>query len=309
MKVKIKSSDVYLRVLSLVIAVIFWLFAKQNVQIPNISERQQYQKVMKKVVFTDIEEGLTVTSEVPEVFLELSGPFWEMTQNQEQIMVVASLKSRRAGRHSIDVSVRVPENVNIIQYYPETIDVRLESLTTKKLELQNLNLGNLPQGRELQNLSITPTEVAVSGPDSLLGTAQSATVTLELRDLSVGEHKLSLPIQIRNASGALLSGLGINPTHAEVRFEVVEKALRTVPVELDFEVESVDLEELEVTVIPKEVSLVGDRQIEAVSSEPFVVSEIPFRGEVKLVVPSGSQIWPETVEVLIAERIPEEEEQ
>ena len=92
MKVKIKSSDVYLRVLSLVIAVIFWLFAKQNVQIPNISERQQYQKVMKKVVFTDIEEGLTVTSEVPEVFLELSGPFWEMTQNQEQIMVVASLK-------------------------------------------------------------------------------------------------------------------------------------------------------------------------------------------------------------------------
>jgi hypothetical protein len=30
---------------------------------------------------------------------------------------------------------------------------------------------------------------------------------------------------------------------------------------------------------------------------------------VKLVVPSGSQIWPETVEVLIAERIPEEEEQ
>ena len=308
MKVKIKSSDVYLRVLSLVIAVIFWLFAKQNVQIPNISERQQYQKVMKKVDFTDIEEGLTVTSEVPEVFLELSGPFWEMTQNQEQIMVVASLKNRRAGRHSIDVSVRVPENVNIIQYYPETIDVRLESLTTKKLELQNLNLGNsLKEG--LQNLSITPTEVAVSGPDSLLGTAQSATVTLELRDLSVGEHKLSLPIQIRNASGALLSGLGINPTHAEVRFEVVEKALRTVPVELDFEVESVDLEELEVTVIPKEVSLVGDRQIEAVSSEPFVVSEIPFRGEVKLVVPSGSQIWPETVEVLIAERIPEEEEQ
>jgi len=124
--------------------VIFWLFAKQNVQIPNISERQQYQKVMKKVVFTDIEEGLTVTSEVPEVFLELSGPFWEMTQNQEQIMVVASLKNRRAGRHSIDVSARVPENVNIIQYYPETIDVRLESLTTKKLELQNLNLGNLP---------------------------------------------------------------------------------------------------------------------------------------------------------------------
>jgi len=307
-KIRISNSDLYLRIISLVVAIIFWLFAKQNMQIPNITQRQQYQKVMKKVVFTDIAEGIILTSEVPEVFLEISGPFWELTQNQDQIVVYASLKNRRAGRHSVDVEVRVPEGVNIIQYYPEAIDIRLEGLRNRELSVSPISLGSLSSGQELKNITITPDQVTIYGPDSLVNTASIATVTLDLSDIEKGQHQLNLLIQIRARDGSNISGLNLDPTQAQVNFDILEQAVRTVPVVLDMLTEELDFENLEITITPDEVSVVGNSKIEAISSEQFMVEEIPFIGEVELVTPPDSEIWPKNVEVSIEEIIKEEEE-
>ncbi|MDD4263371.1 MAG: hypothetical protein PHI65_02600 [Firmicutes bacterium] len=115
-------------------------------------------------------------------------------------------------------------------------------------------------------------------------------------------------IQIRARDGSNISGLNLDPTQAQVNFDILEQAVRTVPVVLDMLTEELDFENLEITITPDEVSVVGNSKIEAISSEQFMVEEIPFIGEVELVTPPDSEIWPKNVEVSIEEIIKEEEE-
>lgn len=302
MKLRIDNRDLYLRGMALVIAIIFWMFAQQDMQVPSINEREQYQKIMKNVVFTDIREGILITSPVPEVFLEISGPFWELNQKQDEIQVYASLENKGAGRHSIKVNVKAPEGINVVQYYPDKIDVRLEKKETKEIKIEPILLGAPPADYNFRIISILPEKVIVSGPQSYVSQAQSATVGIDVSTPKPGLYKNNILIQVKDKEQKTIEGIHQDPQLAEVQWELAQQEGKKVPVEVVLNKKE---ENLDIKVNPQEVLVFGNMsKVNVVLTETVEIEEedLPFNKEVSLIVPTGTEIWPKTVKVNIEKK-------
>ncbi len=300
MKIKINNSDLYLRALSLVIAIIFWIFAQQNMQVPNISEKEQYQRIMKAVILTDLKEGTMITSKVPEVFIETSGSFWDLNQKQDDILVYASLERKGAGKHSLKVTVKAPEGINIIQYYPDKVDVRVEKKVTKELQIEPLYTGGLALDYMIENLTIEPNKVTLSGPESIINLANKANILIDMSTTKPGQYKKDLPIQIKTRDGKTIENLELDPQFTEVSWQVVKQDGEKVKVAVDLINQNNDVE---INITPEEVLIFGSKKkIATIYTEPVELKKLPYTGEVALKAPAGVGVWPEKVQIRVEKK-------
>lgn len=300
MKIKINNTDLYLRVLSLVIAIIFWIFAQQNMQVPNISDKEQYQRIMKAVVFTDLKEGTMITSPVTEVFIEISGSFWDLNQKQDEILVYASLEKKGAGKHSLKVMVKAPEGINIIQYYPDKIDVKVEKKITKELEIEPLYTGNSALDYMIENLTIEPKKVTLSGPESIINLANKAHVLIDMSTTKPGQYKKDLPIHIKTRDDKTIENLESDPQFSEVSWQVVKQEGEKVKVAVDLIGQSSDWE---INITPKEVLVFGSKKIiTTIYTEPVEPKKLPYIREVELKAPAGVGVWPAKVQIRVEKK-------
>lgn len=309
MKIKINNRDLYLRVLSLIIAIIFWLFAQQNMQVPNVTDKEQYQRIMKPLVFTDVSEGVLITSNTPEIFIELSGRFVEFNQKQDQILAYASLERKGPGRHSVKIEVRAPEGINVIQYYPDKLDVRLEKIETKDMVIQPNFIGALPENLAVENIKITPETVKVTGAQSLISTIEKAIVFLDLTKSKQGKYRDGLPIQFYAKDGKTVFGASTDPSFAEVTWEVLEKDSVKVPVVAKINKgKAIDINDLEISISPEKVTVFGSTRIESISTEPIDIDDLPYLGTALIESPPEIEVWPKVVEVQIRSKSGSKEE-
>ncbi len=300
MKIRINNTDLYLRVLSLVIAIIFWIFAQQNMQVPNISEKEQYQRIMKDVVFKDLKEGTMITSPVPEVFVEISGSFWALNQKQDEILVYASLEKKSSGKHSVKVTVKAPEGINIIQYYPEEIDVRVEKKISKELQIEPLYTGSLALEYKIENIAIEPQKVTLSGPESIINLANKANILIDMSKTKPGQYKKDLPIHIKTKDDQTIKDLETDPQFAEVNWQVIRQEGEKVKVAVNLVEKNTDLD---IKITPEEVLVFGNKnKIDTIYTEPVELNKLPYTGEIDLKAPAGVGIWPKKVQIRVEKK-------
>jgi YbbR domain-containing protein len=296
-KLRINNRDIYLRGLALLIAVIFWIFAQQDMQVPIIKENEHYQKIMKPVVFANIDPDVLVTSPAPEIFLEISGPFWQLNQKQDEIVVVADLERKGPGRHTVKIEVRVPEGLKIDQYYPDKVDVKLEKKETRKLKVEPVLLGTLPVDLAISTIDIVPQQVVITGPQSYISQADKAFVALDLTSPRAGKYKQNLKIQIKTHDQKTLEGLALEPQLAKVEWDIIKQEGIRVPVKVVMKKKE---DNLNITVNPQEVLVFSNKtDIKAILTEPVSYDKLPYQGEIALVKPKDAEIWPTSVKVSI----------
>ncbi|HSG41625.1 MAG TPA: CdaR family protein [Anaerolineales bacterium] len=171
--------------------------------------------------------SLVITSDIPsdiEVTLRAPQSVWDkLTAQENSVQATLDLSDLTAGKHTVDIQIRVLEApYQIVLADPGAVTVILEPFATRTLPI-DISLSGLPAiGYQAGDVNIKPTEVAISGPKSLVDLADHARVVINLDGIreSMDESKV---IQILDENNTIVQGLTVTPENAQVTVPVSQQ--------------------------------------------------------------------------------------
>ncbi len=171
--------------------------------------------------------SLIVTSDIPpqvEVTIRAPRSVWEqLTAQENSVQATLDLAGLGAGEHLVRIQTRIlVRPYQLVLSNPETVTVILEPNAQRTLPL-DLTINGLPAiGYQAGDATLDPTEVVISGPESIVNQATRARVSLALDGARENVEK-SIPIQIVDEKGALIRGLTLTPDTAQVNVPVSQQ--------------------------------------------------------------------------------------
>jgi YbbR domain-containing protein len=170
------------------------------------------------------ETSLIITNDVPptiKVTLRAPHSVWEqLTAQENAVRAILDLTGLSADEHELPVKVQIAVRpVQIVLVEPETVTVRLEHLAIRTLPIA-LSLSGQPAiGYQVGEATIDPTEVILSGPESLVNQAVRARVLVRLDGMRESIEE-ALEIEILDKENIPLDGILINPESARVNIPI-----------------------------------------------------------------------------------------
>ena len=171
--------------------------------------------------------SLIITSDIPsEVEITIRAPrsVWEqLTAQEKSVQATLDLSGLDTGKHLVPIQIRVlARPYQIILANPETVTVVLEPNAQRTLHL-DLTINGLPAiGYQAGDVTLKPTEVLVSGPESIVNQATQARVFVSL-DGARDNIEQSNPIQIVDDEGKSIRGLTLTPETVQVNVPVSQQ--------------------------------------------------------------------------------------
>jgi len=149
---------------------------------------------------------------------------WEqLTAQENSVQATLDLSGLGAGEHLVRIQTRVlVRPYQIVLADPETVTVSLEPSATRTLPI-DLTVNGLPAiGYQAGDVNLDPTEVVVSGPESIVNQATQARVFVNLESARE-DIEGSNPIQIVDEKGAIIRGLTVTPDTVQVSVPVSQQ--------------------------------------------------------------------------------------
>ena len=206
--------------LALVLGISVWVSAVSAAD-PNV-ERAYPNPIPFQVIGQD--PSLVVTSDLPstvDVSLRAPRSVWEsLISREDSVRAVLDLTGLSAGEHMVNIQITVARRpYQLILVNPTTLTVDLESIATQTYPLVLSLAGQPAAGYQAGDASMDLTEVAVSGPESIIQQVGQARVVVNLDGIreSIDE---SLQIQVVDAQNKALKGLTINPESVRVNIPI-----------------------------------------------------------------------------------------
>jgi YbbR domain-containing protein len=171
--------------------------------------------------------SLIITSDIPkevEVTLRAPRSVWEqLTAQDNSVQATLDLSGLDAGEHVVKIQIRVQmQPYQIVLTNPETVSVTLEPNATRTLPI-DIAISGLPAiGYQAGDVSIDPTEVTISGPESSVNQATRARVPVNLEGAREN-IELSSPIQIVDENDKVIRGFTVNPETVQVKVPVSQQ--------------------------------------------------------------------------------------
>lgn len=184
-------------IISLFLATFVWYSAKQGSQTVEMSFSIQ-------LVFRNLASNMQITSETPSL-VHVSGRIAQRNSsnfNPAGIQAIVDLTNTQAGEFQYTLTeenITSPEVIKISRISPTQINLLIEELIEKTLDIRLRFQGRLKEGYILKNIEITPNIVKLTGPKSILEPLNSIfTNEIDLRTINQSQDiivHLDLPNQ------------------------------------------------------------------------------------------------------------------
>jgi len=122
-----------------------------------------------------------------------------------QLAVVANLNSRDPGERTIQFSpddVLRPDNIQVLQIEPASIRIRIDQLVGRIVSIKPGFVDKPPEGYEVYNWSISPSEIEIEGPQQ------------QIRDIP---RLTTEAIQLRDRTSDFISQVDVQPLQQSIR--------------------------------------------------------------------------------------------
>ena len=217
--------------------------------------------------------SLIITNDIPasvEVSLRAPRSIWEQLTTQENaVRAIIDLSTLSAGEHQLPVQVLISVRpVQIIFVNPPTVTVKMEPLAVQTLPV-SLSLSGQPAiGYQAGEVTIEPTEVIISGPQSLVDQVARARVFINLDDVRETIEQ-AMQIEIVDEKNIPLEGITINPESVHINIPLSQQGgFRDVAVKVVVHGQVAAGYRLEnISVFPPVITVFAE--------EPELVSELP----------------------------------
>jgi YbbR domain-containing protein len=128
-----------------------------------------------------------------------------------------------AGQHSVSLQIQVSERpVRIVSASPASVTVTLEPLISRTLLLQSTVSGQPAIGYQAGELSISPKQVVVAGPQSVVERVTRVRAEANITGIRE-EFDQSVAIQTLDKNNAPVAGLTIQPPTAHMNVPVTRQ--------------------------------------------------------------------------------------
>jgi len=165
----------------------------------------------------DMASSMNLTLKAPQSIFD------QLVENPELIRAYADLSGLGAGAHEIQLQVQINVRpVQVIESNPSTLSVTLEPLTTKIMDVQLQLIGEPAVGYQLGDPSINPSEVIISGPQSLVDAIVQVRTQTNVSSARQ-DVDASFPLVPVNSKQQPVTGVNLNPGFAQVRVPIVQQ--------------------------------------------------------------------------------------
>ncbi len=209
-------------IIALALAFTLWLVAvgEEN------PSREDFFPDAIDVEYVNLQSGLVVYhSSLSTVHVKVRAP--QTTWNQLRagsFHVVADLQGLGAGEHQVKLTVQVnTPQANVTDLDPgNTVDVQLQQIKSRQLDVHSQILDALPVGYDARPPVITPAQVTVSGPEILVDQVYEVAADVYLLGSKVSVNR-DVTVLARDAQGQLVQGVTINPATVNASVQVEQR--------------------------------------------------------------------------------------
>jgi YbbR domain-containing protein len=273
------------KILAVCLAFLLWYFVAG--QRDPLAKQTYARPVELRPTTTQLVSTLTL----PEVTITISGTKDLVQSLQDQdIHAYVDVSGQTAGVCYLPIQTSVPDNIQVLSIYPQTVRVSLDYQGSKKLPVKVVLQGTPAPGFMTLSPEVTPDVVTVSGPSGLLAGLQDVQAVVDTTGVNTNiTAKVSLQVP---GSG---DKLALNPPEAAVVIPVVSSGLvKNVPVIADVTgTPGVAQSVKSVAVDPTMVALTGSQDVlsslVSVYTQPVDISGATGQvvEDVDLVLPQG----------------------
>ena len=199
-------------VLSIILAIVLWGYVIGEV---DPETQKNFSKITVDIVNQEIlaDQGLTIVdSDELMVDILIHGKRSVLQKvGQDQIAAKIDLSECQLGENEVPVKVTLPDGVTSAEARPSSIRVIVDEVVTVVKPVKLTLSGELPEGYELGQITITPEEISVTGGKSVVNKITSLQATLEVIEgkTEYNETLSITPIGIDNtAIGGVVLGEG-----------------------------------------------------------------------------------------------------
>ena len=261
--------------LALALGISVWVSA---VSAADPNETQTYPKPIPLEVIGQ-DPSLLRTNEIPssvQVRLRAPHSVWEaLTARDDSVRAILDLSGLSTGEHILDVQLMISERpYQLILVNPSTVTVTLEANQTQTFPLVLSLTGQPAAGYKAGDITKDVTEVTVSGSESLVQKVARVRAVANLDNVreSIDE---TLPIQVVDSQGNLVTALTINPETVHVSIPISQQGgFRDVAVKVVVQGQQAPGYRIEnISVFPPVITIF--------SEDPKRVNELPLSGVVE----------------------------
>lgn len=198
-----------MRVLSLVFAVIIWLFVTWDGTTMSTSE------ISVPLRYVDTPDGYSISNAAGEVKVSVEGRIDLLAlMGSNSIRATVSVQDMMPGKYRLPVHLSVPDGVRIVSYSPQVVETELNRLIERTLRPSLVLTDSPPSGTSFGNADIQPGEVVVKGPEADVLAVRRAEIRLSASDLKAGASKEAEVILVSDAGE--VKGLTVEPAAVSV---------------------------------------------------------------------------------------------
>ena len=171
--------------------------------------------------------SLVITGDVPkQVELTLRAPrsVWDRLLNEENsVRAVLDLSGLSDGAHTLEIQIQIATRpVRIVSVTPRTATVTLEPLATRTFPIKLALTGQPAIGYQAGDPTLTPKEIIVSGPQSVVDRVTQVRVPLNLAGVRESIEQ-TVTVQPLDANNQIVAGLGLNPAEVTVDIPISQQ--------------------------------------------------------------------------------------
>ncbi len=193
---------------SLIFAVLLWHYAVLTLNtnravivndVPVTVSSSSTLRARGLVLSRSVEESLTPVRVTVNTPLSSAGAI-----NAEQISVNCDLSSiTSSGTYTLPLQARTNYGT-VASVTPNSVTVEVEATATRNLPVDPVIQGSPAEGCVLGEVGLSATTITVTGPEALISTLDSASVTLSVENAD-GDIRRSVPIKLWDSDGDELS--------------------------------------------------------------------------------------------------------
>ena len=171
--------------------------------------------------------GLMLTSDVhDQITLTLSAPqsIWDRLINDNiPVRAIVDLSGLGPGTHDLPIQIQIGISpVRILTFSPQTLNLTLESLSSKSFPIQLILRNDPAIGFQPGTPQLSQPAVTISGPESLVSRVQEVRATLDINQAHENINRTS-PLQALDANEVAVNGITITPDNVIVTEQITQR--------------------------------------------------------------------------------------
>lgn len=225
------GQDLPLKAIALAVALMLWVTVAQAAVREDTIELPGRIAVERP----EIPQGFVLRGQLGDVAVRLRGTpaaLSRVVREDVRVTIEPSILAANRGEPQ-DARVVVTvgrEGVQVVGADPATVSVRLERVVSRSLAVQTRFANSAPAGFVPGDAAVTPAQVTVTGPESVVAAVTAVYATVRFGDVGID---LSATVQATavDQSGATVEGLQTEPGAIQVRVPLLPTSTtRTLPV-------------------------------------------------------------------------------